>query len=176
MLSNYQPLIDESHYEGLMASMRHARNRLLFFTIFAVYNFLAILATTDKMLYLESSISMPLINIELPLVAFYVVMPLFFLVIYFHLLYTFRSYRYFLLKTKNNQPKTLEVFPIGLYEGALLNQDAFHRGVRLAMRILLYIFPISVLTAFWFRFADYQSLIISTCKKDILAIVVTLKT
>jgi hypothetical protein len=91
-------IIDEPHYEGLISSMRHARNRLLFFILFAAYNFLAILGTTDKMLYMETPLKMPLLNIELPLLAFYAVMPLFLLVSYFHLLYTFHSYRNFLLE------------------------------------------------------------------------------
>ncbi len=155
--SQTQHIQDESHYEGLMSSMRHARNRLLFFILFAAYNLLAILGTTDKMLYMESPLKMPLLNIELPLLAFYTVMPLFLLVSYFHLLYTFQSYRRFLLNTKQNYPNALKIFPIGLYEGALLNQDGFHRIVRFFMRFLLYIFPVFVLTAFWFRFADYQS-------------------
>ncbi len=137
--------------------MRHARNRLLFFLIFAAYNFLAILGTTDKTLFLESPISMPFLNIELPLLAFYAVMPLFLLILYFHLLYTFRSYRQFLLTSQAENSALLQYLPIGLYEGALLHQDNFHRGVRFAMRILLYFFPLLVFTAFWFRFADYQS-------------------
>ena len=115
----------------------------------------------DKMLFMENPINMPLLNIELPLLAFYAVMPLFLVVLYFHLLYTFRSYRDFLLHTQQHHPEALAIFPMGLYEGALLKQDAFHRGVRLAMRLLLYVFPLFVVMAFWFRFADYQSPVLS---------------
>lgn len=154
--------INDSHYEGLMSSMRHARNRLLFFVLFAIYSFLSVLGTSDKMLYLESPIQVPLLNIELPLLAFYVVMPLFILVLTFNLLYTFRAHREFLLSTQEHHRASLKIIPLGLYEGALLNQDKFHIAIRFIMRFVLYILPIIVLATFWFRFADYQHLLIST--------------
>ncbi|MCK5725184.1 MAG: hypothetical protein KAH22_00010 [Thiotrichaceae bacterium] len=161
MIPASQTPVNESHYDGLMSSMRHARNRLLFFILFLSYIFLAILGTTDKMLFMQTPINMPLINIELPLVEFYIVMPLFLLVLYFHVLYTFHSYRIFLLETKVNHPAILKILPIGLYEGTLLKRDHFHRYVRFIMRLCLYVLPVLVLTAFWFRFADYQSSVIS---------------
>lgn len=153
--------IDESPYEGLMSSMRHARNRLLFFILFSTYSLLSILGTTDKMLFMESPVKMPLLNIELPLLAFYTVMPLFLLVLHLNLLYTFRSYRDFLITSKTHYPKAILNLPIGIYEGALLKQDSFHNSVRFVMNLLLYVFPVLVLTSFWLRFADYQSLALS---------------
>lgn len=153
--------IDESHFEGLMSSMRHARNQLLFFTLFCSYSLLSILGTTDKMMFMELPVKMPLLNIELPLLSFFSVMPLFLIALQFNLLYIFSAYREFLITTQKQYPMTIHSLPIGIYEGALLKQDRFNRSVRFAIGFLLYVFPVLVLTAFWFRFADYQSFVIS---------------
>lgn len=152
--------------------MRHARNRFLFFLLFGTYSFLSVLGTTDIMLFMESPIEMLLLNIKLPLLSFYTLMPVFLLALHFNLLYTFHSYRKFLIKTKIGHPLAIESLPIGLYEGAILKRGNFHRFVRFIMHLLLYIFPVIVLTAFWFRFSDYQDSAITSW--HFLAIIISM--
>ncbi len=163
---NQPRVIDEAHYSGLIASMSHVRNRLLFFVLFLTYCFLGVISTTDKMLYLETPIAMPLLNIDLPLLGFYFVMPVFIVVLHFNLLYTFSAYRQFLKDSKKHHPLSLKHFMLGLYEGLLLKNGESHqwliRIVYVVMSSLLYLFPVFVLVFFWFRFADYQSPAMST--------------
>ncbi len=135
-----------------------------FFVLFLTYCFLGVISTTDKMLYLETPIAMPLLNIDLPLLGFYFVMPVFIVVLHFNLLYTFLAYRQFLKNSKNHHPLSLKHFTMGLYEGLLLTDGKWwYQGlIRFVLGGLFYLFPIFVLASFWFRFADYQSPAMST--------------
>ncbi len=153
----------EQRYEGLISSLRHSRNRLLFFVLFAVYNLLAILGTTDKMLFMGQGVEMPLLNIELPLLAFYVSMPVFLVALQFNLLFTYRKHREFLLEAERDDPVLVKkALPWGLYESALLERrSVVGMVVYGSMMALLYLLAPLVLFAFWFRFADYQSLLIT---------------
>ncbi len=161
----------EQRYEGLISSLRHSRNRLLFFVLFAVYNLLAILGTTDKMLFMAQGVKMPLLNIELPLLAFYVSMPFFLLALQFNLLYTYKQHRKLLLETEKKDKALVQALPFGLYEGALLERGGMVvRVTYAAMMVLLYVLAPMVLLAFWFRFADYQSLPITTLHLVLLGI------
>ncbi len=153
--------LSEAHYESLLAGMRNVRNRLLFFALFLIYAFLSVLATTDKMLYMQEAISMPLLNIKLPLVAFYIVIPLFVVVLEFNLLYVMYRYKELLLKTNKKYKKDIESLPFGLYEGALLKKDFLNKTIKIVLYFLIFISPIITLFAFYFRFADYQSTAIS---------------
>ncbi len=162
----------EERFEGLKESMFHARNRLLFFILFAIYCLLAIFGTTDRMIFMEQGIGMPLLNIELPLIAFYLTMPVFLIALQFNLLYTYRTHKQLLLEERNEHGDVLlKKLPFGLYEGVLLQCNG-HLGRVMygAMLGIFYLLPSLVLTAFWFRFADYQNLPITTFHLALLVV------
>jgi len=60
----------DAHLSSLMDFSKQIRNRIIFFVLFNVYAFLNVLATTDKDIFLLNPVKMPLLNIELPLLAF----------------------------------------------------------------------------------------------------------
>ncbi len=150
---------ESQHYEGLTNFSKQVRNRLIFFLLFTIYGLLSVLATTDKMIFLETPIKVPLLNIELPLVAFYTVAPIFLLIIHFNLLYIFSNYKEFLRDTSERYPSLIKSLPFGIYEGILFN-GRLNKVLKFVFSILLYILPILTLFAFWFRFADYQNFLI----------------
>ncbi len=150
-------------FEGLKSSMDHSRNRLLFFVAFCIYSLVSIFGTLDKMLFMEVGPKIPLFNIELPLLAFYLLMPVLVVALHFNLLYTYKAHRKLLLKTEKEESKLLQLLPWGLYESALLTREsALGMIIYPVMMALLYLLAPLVLFAVWFRFADYQSLPITT--------------
>ncbi len=159
----------QERYNGLDRSMAHARNRLIFFVLFAIYCLLAIFGTTDKMIFMESPLSMPLLGIELPLKTFYIFMPILLLALHFNLLYTYEAHKQLLLEEYRSDRMILfRKLHFGFYESILLGAKrsesskvlvAFLCGV---MMLLLYWLAPFTLIAFWFRFADYQDWWITT--------------
>ncbi len=161
----------EQRYNGLSESMKHARNRLLFFVLFSVYCMLAIFGTTDKIIFMEQEMSMPLLGIELPLIAFYMSMPVIFLVLHFNLLYTYRTHKKLLLEEKSQHDMVLlKKLPFGLFESVLLEKNGnLGRLLYGVMMVLLYWLAPLTLMAFWFRFSDYQNWWMSTFHFGLLA-------
>jgi hypothetical protein len=158
-----KPLTD-NHYQSLLIGLQHVRNRIIFFTLFCVYALLSVLATTDKDIYMLSAIKMPLLNIELPLISFYIVIPLFLVILQFNLLYHMQTYKENLYKAYLQNAKDVKSLPKGLFEGALLYSSGgfFYKAIKFAIFAIVYIFPIITLSAFYIRFSDYQSFGISS--------------
>ncbi|WP_457560738.1 pentapeptide repeat-containing protein [Caminibacter sp.] len=122
---------------------------------------MGILSTTDKMIYMLTPIKMPLLNIKLPLVAFYIVMPVFVLALQFNLLYIIREYKKQLSRIDKKHPDDIKSLPFGLYEGALFLKGTLSKILKFVLIILLLVLPPFILASFWFRFADFQNLTIS---------------
>lgn len=156
-------ILNSNHYRSLVQSLQMVRNRFIFFVLFLVYLFLSILGTTDKMLYMNTPIKMPLLNLDLPLIAFYIVMPIFILSLQFNLLFVLNRYKEKLLKISRKYNKDIQSLPFGLYEGAIFYNGFFIWILKSILVFLLLILPIFVLFSFWFRFADYQDLTATTC-------------
>ncbi len=53
---------ESQHYEGLTNFSKQVRNRLIFFLLFTIYSLLSVLATTDKMIFMEIPIKVPLLT------------------------------------------------------------------------------------------------------------------
>ena len=153
-----------NHYRSLMTSLQFVKNRMIFFILFCVYALLNVLATTDKNIYMLDSVKMPLLNIELPLISFYIVIPLFLLALQFNLLYMMHSHRELLQNAHKNSARELKNFPKGLYEGALLhsNNAFLYKIVKLFLYLIVFYSPIAVLIAFYLRFGDYQNFALSS--------------
>ena len=156
--------LNENHYQSLLVSLQHVRNRIIFFILFCIYTLLSVLATTDKTIYMQEAIKMPLINIDLPLIAFYITIPLFLTALQFNLLYTMYSYKKILYKGYAKYNEDVKSLPKGLFEGVLLysNKSLFFKIVKFFLFIIIFIFPIAILTIFYLRFTDYQHFGISS--------------
>ena len=65
---------------------RHVRTVYLFFLLFGFYIAVIVFSTTDEQLIRESPVTLPLLDVELPLVGFYAVIPWLFLLLHANLL------------------------------------------------------------------------------------------
>lgn len=81
---------DSKEVDTLLTGLNRSSERLqtLWFTFLTLTVYLSISAwnTTDKMLFLESQLTLPLLNVPLPLVSFYILAPLSYMLIHFYML------------------------------------------------------------------------------------------
>jgi uncharacterized protein YjbI with pentapeptide repeats len=154
-----QKSLSENYYQSLLISLQHVRNRTIFFTLFCIYALLNVLATTDKNIYMLDAIKMPLLGIELPLIAFSIVIPLFLIALQFNLLYNMYGHKQLLFKAYKQNEKDVKSLPSGLFEGALLYSDSnfFYKMIRFFIYVIIFVLPLATLIAFYLRFSDYQS-------------------
>ncbi|WGJ14131.1 pentapeptide repeat-containing protein [Methylocapsa sp. D3K7] len=81
---------DTKEAEALAASLNHSAERVqtlwFSFLIFMLYLAIATGTTTHRMLFLESPLNLPVLNIPLPLLAFYILTPIIFVTFHFYML------------------------------------------------------------------------------------------
>lgn len=81
---------DIKEAEALAAALNHSAERVqtLWFTFLTFMVYLAIAAgtTTHRMLFLKSPLNLPVLNIALPLLGFYILTPIIFVVFHFYML------------------------------------------------------------------------------------------
>jgi Pentapeptide repeats (8 copies) len=81
---------DTKDVEALAASLNHAAERVqtlwLSFLTFTLYLAIAAGTTTHRMLFREDPLTLPVLNIPLPLIGFYVLAPIIFVVFHFYML------------------------------------------------------------------------------------------
>jgi uncharacterized protein YjbI with pentapeptide repeats len=81
---------DAKEAEALAASLNRSAERVQMlwfsFLIFMVYLAIATGTTTHRMLFLESPLNLPVLNISLPLLGFYILTPIIFVVFHFYML------------------------------------------------------------------------------------------
>ncbi len=162
-MKRYNEYFPDSHYESLLNFSQMVRNRLIFFLLFLVYLLLGILSTSDKMLYMETPIKMPLLNLDLPIISFYTFMPLFVLVLQFNLLYIVSQYkRRFMNVCDKYGKEEIRSLPFGLLEGAIYSENRLSFFLKVVINFLLFAFAPIILIFFYFRFTDYQDFVISS--------------
>lgn len=85
---NSEPSTTEA--EALAAALNHSAERVqtlwFSFLTFMLYLAVAIGTTTHRMLFLESPLNLPVLNIALPLLGFYILTPIIFVVFHFYML------------------------------------------------------------------------------------------
>jgi hypothetical protein len=85
--SNGEPGTKEA--EALAAALNHSAERVqtlwFSFLTFMLYLAIATGTTTHRMLFLESPLNLPVLNIALPLLGFYVLTPIIFVVFHFYM-------------------------------------------------------------------------------------------
>jgi uncharacterized protein YjbI with pentapeptide repeats len=81
---------DTKEAEALASALNHSAERVqtLWFTflIFMVYLWIAVATTTHRMLFLGSPLNLPVLNIALPLLGFYILAPIILVIFHFYML------------------------------------------------------------------------------------------
>src|SRR5262249_13585070 len=81
---------DTKEAEALAAALNHSAERVqtLWFSFLTFMVYLAIAAgtTTHRIVFLESPLKLPVLNIDLPLLGFYILTPIIFVVFHFYML------------------------------------------------------------------------------------------
>ena len=80
------PEITEKLLDSVNATAKIARTSLLFFLVVALYLLIIVGTTTDLMLLRGEIVALPLMEVGVPVVAFYSVAPLIFLLLHSNLL------------------------------------------------------------------------------------------
>ena len=149
-------------------SARHVRGLYVTFLLFAFYIAVIVFATTDEQLLRETGARLPLLNVELPLLGFYIFIPWLVLIFHVHLLNQF-----FLLSRKlHNVNRAIASLPediqhnhrelpfplvfshmiIGTHHSGLLRW-----AFSLAVILTVVIVPITLLLAIQWKFLPYHS-------------------
>ena len=172
----------EQNQSLILEAMKQNRNRILFFLSLVTYCLLAVLATTDRDLFFATGIKLPLLGVELPLLAFYVVMPVFIILTHFNMLYLFNKHIYNLKEINSNSGSNkflyagifdliapskgddsdYNKFPsAGIFDFILSKGNFFHSIIKFFVFFVLYFLPLITLYLFWWRFNAYQNSLIS---------------
>ncbi len=152
----------ETLEEKLETSSSVNRNLGLFFAGFLIYIAITIGGTTDLMLLLpDSTVPLPLLQIELPLIGFYLVAPLLVLTMHLNLLINLlghsRKLNRWIDATEKPDDTTLHPFIFNYYRTAPPN-DPSRLIAGLMVEVVVYYLPMTALLFFLARFSDYQSM------------------
>lgn len=80
------------HLEFLAQKSKQNTRRILFFSLFCTYALLAVLGTTDYDILFKNPITIPGLRITLPLLTFYLVIPLAIVLLHFSILWMHERY------------------------------------------------------------------------------------
>ena len=149
-------------------SARHVRGLYVTFLLFAFYIAVIVFSTTDQQLLKETGARLPLLNVELPLLGFYIFIPWLVLIFHVHLLTQF----FFLSRKLHNLNQAIASLPediqhnhrelpfplvfshmiVGRHHAGLLRW-AFSAAVLVTVIIV----PITLLLAIQWKFLPYHS-------------------
>ena len=156
--------ITEKLLDSLNETARTARNNLLFFLVVALYLLLIVSTTTDLMLLRGEIAALPQIEVGVPVVAFYIVAPLIFLLLHSNLLLRLSQLAETIKQWEVNSGGLKDeysslVFPLDF---ARLLLDGKPRWALYALVVTqIAILPIVVLLALQMSFLAYQSSVIT---------------
>ena len=140
----------------ILESIKQNRNRVLFFLAFVLYVLLTVLGTIDRDFFFESGISFPLLNIKLPLIAFYVVVPIIIILIHFNVLYLYQEHQK-LLQKHSKIKKFYSSMPLGIFDMPIITKGTIHTLIKIFTYLVIYIMPLLTLYILWWHFNKYQS-------------------
>ena len=149
-------------------SARHAQAGYVTFILYGVYLTITAASTTDEQLLRQSAVTLPLLNVGLPILWFYVVAPLLFLPMHFNLMielyvlsrraYAFELELQALVPGDQNYQRGL-LYPSVLTYG--LVEAPYGRLVHLILRLIVFltvaVFPLVVLIWLQLRCLPYHS-------------------
>ncbi|MBO8085431.1 MAG: pentapeptide repeat-containing protein, partial [Marichromatium sp.] len=147
---------------------RHVRNLYVTFLLFSFYIAVIVFSTDDEQLLRETGATLPLLDIELPLLGFYSFIPWLVLFFHAHLLLQFfqLSRKLFnldalLLKLPEAEERTYRELPFPLvFSYVLIGRH--HPGLirlmlRVVVKVTMILLPILLLAAIQWRFLPYHS-------------------
>ncbi len=150
--------------DALNDASSHNGRFLISFLLFQAYLLITVGAVTDYTLLMpESTVKLPLLDVEMPLFGFFIVAPLILLIIHFNLLLhllqharILHAYKPLLDRNADEQLK----LPTFLLNFGILFQPATvnYALVRMLFFMIFYLMPLSLLLFVQVRFADYHDL------------------
>ena len=149
--------IAEKLFDSVNETAKIVRTSLLFFLVVALYLLIIVGTTTDLMLLRGEIVALPLMEVGVPVVAFYIVAPLIFLLLHSNLLLRLCQ----LTETVSNNSKRLKdehsslVFPLDF--ARLLLDGKIHWALYAVVVTQIAILPIVVLLALQMSFLAYQN-------------------
>lgn len=155
------------------------RNRQFFFIwiTFALYVIVTTVATTDLQLLLpNSTVTLPALGIQLPLIGFFLVTPWLVLILHFNLLQNLDSHANKLAEWANTYPNQIpprSALPAFLFDFAMLEQGgSLPKITQTAAQMVFYAMGPIIIGVLLCRFSDYQDW--SYTASQLLAFVVSL--
>ena len=149
--------LTEKLFDPVSETAKIVRTSLLFFLVVALYLLIIVGTTTDLMLLRGEVVALPLMEVGVPVVAFYSVAPLIFLLLHSNLLLRLCQ----LTETVSNNSKRLKdehsslVFPLDF--ARLLLGGKIHWALNAVVVTQIAILPIVVLLALQMNFLAYQN-------------------
>ncbi|MFN0199928.1 MAG: pentapeptide repeat-containing protein, partial [Bacteroidia bacterium] len=142
------------------------RTLSLTFIAFLIYALIAVGSTTDLMLLIpDTPLNLPIININLPLVPFYVILPIFIFGLHLNLLINLLEHRRKLYRwhkiiedARQDVDKAVEWLQPFLFNQALMkgSNTIDHIAEKILTEVSAYFLPLFLLLFIQFRFSDYQ--------------------
>ena len=168
---------NEEEAKKIKGDLEHssAVNRsLLIFFLLAMTYFLVIVASTNdlQLLLPNSTIELPILGTDLNLIHFYLFSPFILIVIHFNFLFSLCQHTKKLTRLKELERDVDDPLPHSSFLINLLIKPRRIRAdgvdvkdnrapyylIRLLLWIVIYLYPLSILTLFQWRFADYHDL------------------
>lgn len=164
--------------KNLEESSGFNRGLLIFFLLAMTYFLVIVASTTDLQLLLpNSTIHLPILNVPLDLIDFYLFSPFILIVIHFNFLFSLRQHtkKLTVLKAieKNNdnplphttflinlliKPKQIQIKDKNGKEKIIGNRMPYYL-IRILLWIVIYLYPLFILVYFQWRFSDYHDLL-----------------
>ncbi len=180
---------DTNEAEALAAALNHSAERVqtLWFSFLTFMVYLAIAAgtTTHRMLFLESPLNLPVLNIALPLLGFYILAPIIFVVFHFYMLLnlvllarTAKSFEDSLARSFPEDGEARENFRmrientlfVQLLVGGRLEREGINAKLLSLMALItLAVAPVALLLYLQIKFLPYHSEWITWLHRGLLA-------
>jgi uncharacterized protein YjbI with pentapeptide repeats len=181
---------DTKEAEALAAALNHSAERVqtLWFSFLTFMVYLAIAAgtTTHRMLFLESPLKLPVLDIDLPLLGFYILAPIIFVVFHFYMLLnlvllarTAKSFEDSLARAFPEDGEVRENFRmrientvfVQLLVGGRLEREGINAKLLSLMALItLALAPIALLLYLQIKFLPYHSEWITWLHRGLLAV------
>jgi uncharacterized protein YjbI with pentapeptide repeats len=152
-LKELNPIVENSSEKN--------RNFFIAYLSLLIYVQAIVFSTTDLQLLIDTDgLAMPLIDLKVPLVGYYVVIPIFIIALHFNFLQNLESHHYKLMvwqRLQNNQqvPRS-HIFPFLFDYATLEHGSQFHWLVQVANSVLCYNLAPITLGLLLIRFSDRQ--------------------
>jgi uncharacterized protein YjbI with pentapeptide repeats len=181
---------DPKEAEALASALNHSAERVqnlwFSFLIFMVYLAIATGTTTHRMLFLEEPLNLPVLNIKLPLIGYYILTPIIFVVFHFYMLLnlvllarTAESFEDALIRAFPEDGEARENFRmrientlfVQLLVGGRREREGFHAALLSLMALVtLALAPVASLLFLQIKFLPYHSEWITWLHRGLLAV------